>query len=72
MSGLFTPKIKTKTPAAAPTPKIPELAQRELGGEEAQRIESRRKQRGRNALRIDPQTGGITGANGQGINIPMK
>lgn len=70
MTKMFAPKVKTPSPAPAPAaPKI-EKPQRELGDEaDSQEL---RKKRGRNALRIDPQTGGVAGGGGQGINVPMK
>lgn len=70
MTKMFKPKIENKTPAAAPAaPKI-EAPKRELG-DEGERKQLMRRKKGRNALRIDPQTGGVP-KGGQGINVPMK
>lgn len=60
-----------KPPAAAPAPASIEVAKRELGGEDDFTAEQR-KRKGRKSLRIDPQTGGVSGKGGAGINIPMK
>lgn len=65
------PKPKMPKPgAAAPTPVQAEAPVRELGDEE--RNQEQRKKRGRASLRIDPQTGGVGGKGGSGINVPMK
>lgn len=72
MSNMFKPKISNQTPAAAPTIKPLETPQRELGGSDNEREEALRRRRGRNGLRIDPQTGGVSRGGGSGINIPMK
>lgn len=70
MTGMLKPKINTKTPAPpAPLPK-PETPKRELGGER-ERTDFLRKKKGRNALRIDPQVGGVA-ATRQALNVPMK
>lgn len=71
MTGLLKPKINNATPAAAPTPKTLEAPRRELG-DEVRITEEARKRKGRSSLRIDPQTGGVGGTGGQGINVPMK
>lgn len=71
MTKMFKPKINNKTPAPPPpTPKI-EPPKREIGGEDDQKASLRKKRKGRSALRIDPQTGGVPNG-GQGLNIPMK
>lgn len=69
MSGPSAPKMKTP----APPPPMPTMdaPRRELG-DEKRVTEIERKKRGRSALRIDPQTGGVSSRGGAGINIPMK
>ncbi len=69
---MSAPKINTPPPSAPPAPAVaPALASRQLGDEERAREDVRRK-RGRNSLRIDPQSGGVNSAGGSGINVPMK
>ncbi len=70
MTKMFTPKITTQTAAAAPTVNKIEAPKRELGGDDKE--DPLRKRKGRNALRIDPQTGGVNSNGGNGINVPMK
>ena len=71
MSKMFKPKITNNTPAPAPQPQQLEAPDRKLGDED-ERNEDARKRKGRNSLRIDPQTGGVNSKAGQGINVPMK
>ena len=70
MSGLFKPKIEKQTSGAAPLAPRIEAPNRELG-DEGDRKDTR-KRKGRNSLRIDPQTGGVNSKGGAGINVPMK
>jgi hypothetical protein len=71
MSKMFKPKINTPAAAQAPTAPKAEAPRRELGGEKAQDLQKKRK-RGRNSLRIDPQSGGLGGGGKSGVNVPMK
>ena len=66
------PKIpEQKTPAAEPARPDESPAAQELGAEEASSENLKRKKKGRNALRIDPQHGGSGVAPGQtGVNVP--
>lgn len=70
MSGVFKPKIP-KQPARAPDAPALEAPQREIGGSNPTQQAQLRKRRGRGALRIDPQTGGV-GSRNTGLNIPQK
>ncbi|WP_422049722.1 hypothetical protein [Shimia sp.] len=66
------PKASNYTPPApAPAPPVQDIATRELGSEERP-SEAKRRKKGRQSLRIDPQTGGVSSRGGAGINIPMK
>jgi len=70
MSMPKAPKMP-KPRAQAPTPMNLEPPRRELGDEE--RNQEQRKKRGRNSLRIDPNSaGGASSKGGAGINVPMK
>lgn len=71
MSKLFKPKINTPQSAAAPAQPTLEAPVQELGGNDEVKLQQRKK-KGRNALRIDPQTGGVPSGGGSGINVPMK
>lgn len=70
MSKLFKPKIPPP-PAAAPPAALAEAPVQEIGGND-EVAQNKRKKRGRNSLRIDPQTGGVPSGGGAGINVPMK
>ena len=65
------PKITTQTAAATAPIFKPEAATRQLGDEERNTQEAR-KRKGRSSLRIDPQSGGVASAAGAGINVPQK
>jgi hypothetical protein len=66
------PKIPNPVAPAAEPPRPDESpAQQQLGAEEASSENLKRKKKGRNALRIDPQHGGSGVAPGQtGVNVP--
>ena len=70
MSKMFKPKLPAP-PAAAPPAASNEAPVQELGGQSEAR-QDQRKKRGRSALRIDPQTGGVPSGGGSGVNVPMK
>lgn len=69
MTKMFKPKINSSTPARLPDPAPLEAPKQKLGGEDEDKLD--RRKRGRSALRIDPQTGGVA-KTGTGLNIPMK
>lgn len=66
---MMKPKVPPPPAAAPSAPKL-EAPKRELGDEVSR--EDLRKKKGRNSLRIDPQSGGVNSKGGNGINVPMK
>jgi len=69
MTKMFRPKINNPATPAAPAQDV-SPPRRELGGgSEADKRKQRRK--GRNSLRVDPQSGGVR-SSGSGVNVPMK